>query len=123
MARFGLLVLADGNWNGNQIIPQAFVEASTSSSQLLNKSYGYLWWLNGKSSYRLPQSQIEFQGELIPNAPADMFCALGRDDQKIYVVPNRDLVIVRMGNAADDVNFALSNFDNQLWGKINALID
>lgn len=123
MARFGLLISAGGKWDGNQIIPELFVTESTTTSQSLNQAYGYMWWLNGKSSYRVPQSQIEFQGELVPNAPADMYCALGRDDQKIYIVPSRDLVIVRMGNAADGLNFALSDFDNKLWGKINALID
>ena len=90
-------------------------------SQNLNLSYGYMWWLNGKSSYRLPQTQIQFPGELIPNAPEDMYAALGKNDQKIYVVPSKKLVIIRMGDAADDENFALSNFDNELWEKINAL--
>jgi hypothetical protein len=32
------------------------------------------------------------------------------------------MVVIRMGDAADDENFTLSNFDNELWGKINALI-
>ncbi|MEM6517577.1 MAG: serine hydrolase [Bacteroidota bacterium] len=123
MARFGLLASNKGNWDGIQIIPEAFMDESTSTSQNLNQAYGYLWWLNGKSSYRLPQSQIEFQGELIPNAPADMVCALGRNDQKIYIIPSLDLVIVRMGDAAENVNFALSSFDNELWGKINDLIN
>lgn len=123
MARFGLLMLSSGKWKDDQIISEAFLSEATQSSQNINPSYGYLWWINGKTSYRLPQSQFEFQGEIIPNAPDDMYCALGRDDQKIYVVPSRDLVIVRMGNAADDQNFALSNFDNDLWEKINLLID
>jgi hypothetical protein len=52
-----------------------------------------------------------------------LYCALGRDDQKIYVVPSKKLVVIRMGNPADSQNFALSNFDNDLWIKINALID
>ena len=85
--------------------------------------YGYLWWLNGKSSYHLPQTQIEFNGTLIPNAPADMYAALGKNDQKIYIVPSKKLVIIRMGDAGDGENFALSNFDNDLWEKLNALIN
>jgi len=52
-----------------------------------------------------------------------MYCALGKNDQKIYIVPSKKLVIVRMGNAADDDNFALSPFDNDLWTKINAVIN
>lgn len=122
MARFGLLALNKGNWNGTQILNTNFFNNATTTSQSINLSYGYLWWLNGKSSYHLPQSQFEFQGNLIPNAPADMFCALGKDDQKIYVVPSQKLVIVRMGNTADGSNFALSTFDNILWQKINAVI-
>jgi hypothetical protein len=82
-----------------------------------------MWWLNGKANYRLPQTQFQFNGTLIPNAPNDMYCALGKDDQKIYVVPSKKLVIVRLGEAADGTNFALSNFDNELWQKINAVIN
>lgn len=123
MARFGLLISANGKWESNQIIPSEFLMDAVNTSQPLNEAYGYMWWLNGKSSFRLPQTQIEFEGELIPNAPSDMYCALGRDDQKIYVVPSKDLVVIRMGLPADDVNFALSTFDNDLWEKINLLTD
>lgn len=123
MARFGLLVYANGTWEDEQIIPEDYLNDAINTSQNLNQSYGYMWWLNGKSSYRLPQTQIEFNGELIPNAPNDMYCALGRNDQKIYISQSNKLVVVRMGDAADDVNFALSDFDNQLWLRINALIN
>lgn len=123
MARFGLLASQKGKWETNQIIPEQYMEAAVSTSQTLNLSYGYFFWLNGKSSYRLPQTQIQFSGSLIPNAPSDMYCALGKDDQKIYIVPSKKLVIIRMGAAADEVNAALSNFDNELWGKLNALIN
>lgn len=123
MARFGLLISTEGLWEDTQIVSQSFLTEATNTSQNLNKAYGYLWWLNGKTSYRLPQTQLEFSGELVLNAPDDMICALGRDDQKIYIVPSKQLVIIRMGEAADDVNFALSNFDNELWEKINNVIN
>jgi CubicO group peptidase (beta-lactamase class C family) len=123
MARFGLLVFAKGKWQNEQIINQAFLETATNPTQSLNNAYGYLWWLNGKANYRLPQSQIQFNGSLIPSAPADMYCALGKDDQKIYIVPSKKLVIIRMGNSAEGTNFALSNFDNELWQKINTVIN
>lgn len=123
MARFGLLVYADGKWESQQIIPENYLNDAINTSQNLNQSYGYMWWLNGKSSFRLPQSQVQFPGELIPNAPNDMYAALGKNDQKIYVVPSKKLVIIRMGDAADAENFALSNFDNELWEKINTLIN
>lgn len=123
MARFGLLAYANGKWENDQIIPKAYLEDAVTTSQNLNQAYGYMWWLNGKSTFRLPQSQIEFNGALISNAPSDMYCALGRDDQKIYVVPSKKLVVIRMGEAADTVDFALSNFDNELWLRINALVE
>lgn len=123
MARFGLMTSANGKWEDQQIVDQDYLAQATNTSQNVNLSYGYLWWLNGKSSYHLPQSQIEFNGALIPNAPYDTYAALGKDDQKIYIVPSKDLVVIRMGNAADDENFALSDFDDELWLRINALTD
>ena len=123
MARFGLLALNNGKWQNNQIVPQSYMQNATNTSQNLNLAYGYMWWLNGKSNFRLPQTQLQFSGTLIPTAPSDMYCALGKDDQKIYVVPSKKLVIIRMGDAADGTNFALSDFDNELWQKINAVIN
>ncbi|MCB0447174.1 MAG: serine hydrolase, partial [Gelidibacter sp.] len=65
----------------------------------------------------------EFSGSLIPNAPNDMYAALGKNDQKIYVVPSKKLVVIRMGDVANPENptFGLSGFDDELWQKINAL--
>jgi len=123
MARFGLLALNNGNWNGNQIINQNYFQSAVSTSQNINLAYGYLWWLNGKTSYHLPQTQLQFNGKLIPSAPDEMYCALGKNDQKIYVVPSKKIVIIRMGDAADNVNLALSDFDDVLWQKINAIIN
>jgi CubicO group peptidase (beta-lactamase class C family) len=123
MARFGLLIQAKGMWENTKIVSESFLNDASNTSQSINQAYGYLWWLNGKSSYHLPQSQLQFNGSLIPNAPSDMFAALGKNDQKIYVVPSKKLVIVRMGEVADGSNFALSDFDDSLWAKINALIN
>ena len=69
----------------------------------------------------IQQSQLQFSGSIIPSAPNDMFMALGKNDQKIYVVPSKNMVVIRMGDAADNVNLALSTFDDVLWQKINAL--
>ena len=123
MARFGLMALNNGNWNGTQIVNQTYFNQAINSSQAINLSYGYLWWLNGKSSYHMPQSQLQLAGSIIPNGPSDMFMALGKNDQKIYVVPSKKMVVIRMGDAADNVNLALSDFDNVLWQKINAVIN
>ena len=123
MARFGLLMLNKGKWQNEIILNENFFDQATTTSQNINLSYGYLWWLNGKPSYHLPQSQSEFQGSIIPSAPDDMFMALGKNDQKIYVIPGKNMVVVRMGDAADNVNAALSDFDEVLWQKINAVIN
>ena len=122
MARFGLLALNKGKWNGTSVINESYFNTATNTSQNINEAYGYLWWLNGKSSYHLPQTQLQINGSIIPSAPNDMFMALGKNDQKIYVIPSRKMVIIRMGDAADNVNLALSDFDQTLWVKINALI-
>ncbi len=121
MARFGLMALNNGVWNGTQVINQTYFNSATNTSQSINQAYGYLWWLNGKASYHLPQSQLQLNGSIIPHGPNDMFMALGKNDQKIYVIPSRKMVVIRMGNAADSVNMALSNFDDALWQKISAL--
>lgn len=121
MARFGLLILNKGNWNGNQIMTDAdFFNQMVSSSQSLNNAYGYLWWLNGKSNYMVPGSQFVFNGFLNPDAPADMIAALGKNGQFLNVVPDQNLVWVRMGEAPDggDVPFLLNN---QIWQYLNSL--
>ena len=125
MARFGLLNLNGGVWDGTLILNDAsYFNEMTNTSQTLNRSYGYLWWLNGKSSFRLPESTEEFSGSMVPNAPADMYAGLGRDDQKMYVVPSEYLVVVRMGdNAGASSLLGPSSFDNELWAKISALMN
>lgn len=125
MARFGLLALNKGKWNNEQIVTEAYFTESISTSQSINPAYGYLWWLNGKTSYMVPGSQFVFQGHLVPNAPADMYAAMGADDQRIYIIPSKNMVVVRMGDASDPENssFAVSGFDDDLWEKINAVVD
>ena len=122
MARFGLLNLNKGIWNTDTLMKDtAYFRAMTNTSQNLNLAYGYLWWLNGKASKMAPGYQIVFPGTLMSNAPNDMYAALGKNDQKIYVVPSQNLVIVRQGNAADASTLAASTFDNVLWDYINKL--
>lgn len=125
MARFGVLALNKGKWKEEQVIPEPFFSESVNSSQTINPSYGYLWWLNGKNSYMIPGGQTVYTGLLVPNAPADMYAAMGASDQRIYVIPSKNMVIVRMGEASDpnNTNFAVSGFDNALWEKINTVIN
>ena len=122
MARFGLLNLNKGIWNADTLMKDSmYFKTMTNTSQPLNNSYGYLWWLNGKTSFMTPQSQIVFPGTLMSNAPSDMYCALGKNDQKIYIVPSQNIVIVRQGHTAGGFSLAASSFDNTLWDYINKL--
>ncbi|NBU05049.1 MAG: T9SS C-terminal target domain-containing protein [Sphingobacteriia bacterium] len=122
MARFGLLNLNKGIWNTDTIMKDSlYFKDMVNSSQNLNYAYGYLWWLNGKTSFMTTGFPIAFPGTLIPNAPTDMYAALGKNDQKIYVVPSQKLVIIRQGNTAGGFNLAASGFDNVLWDYINKL--
>lgn len=122
MARFGLLNLNKGIWNTDTIMKDtAYFRTMTNTSQNLNLAYGYLWWLNGKSSLMAPGYQLIIPGTLMSNAPSDMYCALGKNDQKIYVAPSSNMVVVRQGNTAGGFNLAASAFDNVLWDYIHKL--
>ena len=124
MARFGLLCLNGGIWDDQIIMSDSnYFDAMTNTSQSLNPAYGYLWWLNGKSSFRLPNLTNQFQGKLIPNAPDDLLAGLGANDQKLYVVTSKKLVVIRMGNSGNEGQLGPSDYDNLLWEKISALIN
>lgn len=122
MARFGLLVSQKGIWENDTILRDSvFLEQMISPSQNLNESYGYLWWLNGQPNHMLPGLQFVFPGELVPNAPGDMVMALGRDDQKLYIVPSSGMVVIRLGNPSNATLPGPSGFDNDLWARLSIL--
>jgi CubicO group peptidase (beta-lactamase class C family) len=79
MARFGLLYLSEGRWNGRQIVPAAWVRQSTRS--LVDAGprggYGYLWWVQPASA-GMPQ----------------MIYASGAGGHRIFIIPKLDLVVV-----------------------------
>ncbi|MFA9212541.1 MAG: serine hydrolase [Candidatus Methylacidiphilales bacterium] len=123
MARFGLLVQNRCIWNGEALLNDTnYVNQMTNSSQILNPSYGYLWWLNGKSSYMIPTLQTSFPGSLAPQAPVDMFAALGKNGQIISVSKSKGLVVVRMGDAPGNFGEVPTVFLNQIWQKLNTVI-
>ena len=122
-SRFGSLILNKGKWNGTALLSDSiYFNSMTNSSQQLNKSYGYLWWLNGKPSFMVPTSQIVFPGYMAPDAPEDMIMALGKDDKKIYVVPSVNIVVVRLGDAAGNITLGPSSFDNEFWARMKLAI-
>lgn len=121
MARFGLLIQGNGVWNGTTLMnDSSYFTQMLNTSQTLNKSYGYLWWLNGKQSFMVPTSQLVFPGSYAPDAPADMFAGIGKNGQIVSIAPSQGLVVVRMGNQpnSNEVPFILCN---QIWQQINNL--
>ena len=121
MARFGLLILNKGNWNGNQIMTDtAYFNDMVNTSQTLNKAYGYLWWLNGKQSFMVPTLQTVFPGFTCPNAPADMFAAIGKGGQFLNIIPSQNMVWLRMG---DEPTSSLVPFllNDEIWNYVNDL--
>ena len=99
-ARFGLLYLNDGVFNGERILPEGWVQQTvTAPSANKQKNYGYQFWLNGLDEN--DASKKEF-----PEMPADMFYADGYGGQRIYIIPSLKLVVVRMGlNKFDEHGF------------------
>lgn len=123
MARFGLLLLGKGTWNGTAILSDTnYFKAMTNTSQNFNLGYGYLTWLNGKGSYMLPSPdfQVTINENALPNAPADLFAALGKNGQIINVVPSQNLVLIRMGV---DMGTSLvgNQYNDTIWQKFNLI--
>lgn len=128
-ARFGLLALNEGVWDGTVIHPDPqFLRNSRLPSGTTNESYGYLWWLNGQPTHRTPGSWLlpTRDGPLFPGAPQDLAAALGLDDKKLYVVPSLDVVVVRLGPRAEVSGgqslAAISLFDTELWARLRPVI-
>jgi CubicO group peptidase (beta-lactamase class C family) len=123
-ARFGLMIMNNGKWGDESVIDfnLEYPNMMTESTSELNPAYGYLWWLNGKNKYMQPGIDFTFNGRIVSNADDNMFMAAGKNDQRIYIDRKNGLVVVRMGEAADESVLALSGFDNQLWEKINNLV-
>lgn len=107
LARFGEMMMVGGVWQGRRLVSQAYVTAAVAPSQSLNPAYGLLWWLNG-----LPlRTGSESSGRtvLVPAAPRDLFAAQGALGRRVYVVPSRGLVVVRLGDAPDE------DFNQRFW--------
>lgn len=81
MARFGLLTLHSGNWNGRQLLSAQWVKQSLTPTTA-NTGYGYMnWFLNTDK-------------KLLPGAPEKAFVHIGNGSNLIYVDPEHDLVVV-----------------------------
>lgn len=90
-ARFGMLYLNDGLWNGERILPEGWVKYSTTpASADGNGKYGALWWLNHG-----PENDPSKR--LFPDLPQDTYMAEGFESQYVMVIPSKKLVLVRLG--------------------------
>jgi CubicO group peptidase (beta-lactamase class C family) len=78
-ARFGLLFLHEGAWNNTRIVSRGWVRAATSGQAITSVAtpYGYFWWIDALRPER--------------------FYALGNFGQYVYVAPDADTVVVRLG--------------------------
>lgn len=113
-ARFGLLYLYDGMWNGERILPEDWVKFSTKQSGAVNRHkggrYGAGWWVN--------QPDINNGGKrLYAKVPEDCFYAQGYDGQYVWVIPSKKLVVVRLAREA----FTQFNPDDFLTDIIGSL--
>jgi CubicO group peptidase (beta-lactamase class C family) len=89
MLKLGILFLQGGRWHGQQVISSAWVRTSTAEhSHVENVSYGYFWWR--------PWLNVE---TLTGAQHVDVVAAQGNGGQKIYLVPQYDLVAVFTGGA------------------------
>ena len=82
-ARFGLLYLHNGNWLGEQIFPEGWVSYTTTPAKGSDGAYGALFWLNKNGEF--------------PGLPEDLFYCDGYDGQRIFILPSKEMIIVRTG--------------------------
>jgi len=103
-ARFALLFLKRGNWNGKQLLSAAFVDEATRnqvpvttpgrSSMGWSGAYGFYWYTNGIRSD---------DKRRWPSAPAGTYAAQGAGSNRFYVIPEWNMVVVTLGSNDPDV--------------------
>ena len=100
-AKFGLLYLHKGNWNGEQLFDESWAKYVATPTNTSNGIYGGHFWLNAGGDYT--------------DVPRDMYRCSGYQGQMIFIVPSADLVVVRMGLSEDfDFNGFLSGIVGSL---------
>ena len=82
-AKFGLLYLNRGDWNGDRIFAESWAKYVSTPTNNSDGLYGGHFWLNAGGKY--------------PDAPRDMYSANGFQGQRVFIIPSMDIVIVRMG--------------------------
>lgn len=82
-ARFGLLYYKDGIWKGDTILPKGWVSYTRTPVVASKGEYGAHFWLN--------------YSKKLPDVPGDMYSCNGHRGQRIFIIPSRNLVVVRLG--------------------------
>ena len=104
-AKFGLLYLHNGNWFGEQLFDPSWSKYVSTPTATSEGRYGGHFWLNASGKYA--------------DAPRDLYYASGFQGQKIFIIPSKDLVIVRMG-LTDDENFDFNGFLKEVLGSFKS---
>jgi len=95
-ARFGLLYLNDGVWNGERILPEGWVEYTTTPGPAAEHGeYGAQFWLNAGAKDN-PANRI------YPDVPADLYWADGYEGQNVFILPSKNLVVVKLSLSSGD---------------------
>ncbi|QNM85075.1 serine hydrolase [Polaribacter pectinis] len=101
-AKLGLLYLHNGNWYGEQLFAKDWVKYATTATPTSNGWYGAQIWLNAGKRY--------------PDAPKNMYSFNGFQGQNVFILPDEELVIVRMGLTK---NADLNQFLKEVLNSIN----
>ncbi|MCY0994442.1 serine hydrolase [Nannocystis sp. ILAH1] len=102
-ARFGLLYLRDGVWDGARILPEGWVEYSRTPTRTGPGDYAAHFWANAPDPADPSKRRL-------PHVPPDAYQASGFQGQAVLVVPSRDAVIVRLGMTHERAAWDLDNF-------------
>ena len=103
-ARFGLLYLQDGKWNGERLLPEGWVTYSSTPTPLSPRgNYGAHFWLNAGSPGN-PDDRVW------PRVPADAYYADGYQGQRVVIIPSRKLVVVRLGLTVNPADLDFESF-------------
>ena len=94
-AKFGLLHLNHGNWNGEQLFEKEWIDYITTPTAGSDGDYGAHFWLNA--------------GGKFPDVPKDMYSVNGYQGQRVFIIPSKDLVVVRTG-LAEEPEFDINGF-------------
>ena len=105
-ARFGQLILNEGNWNGNQIISKDWIQESTQENRSISRDIYPKWF--GRSDKRIYYN-YHWWGHVNKDGTFN-FYANGNLGQNIYIIPDKETVIVHCGNSLRHYS---SDFD--LW--------